>query len=506
MAEIVIIGAGPAGLSAALDAAEAGHSCTLVEASTAVGGMAGSFEVAGQRVDYGSHRLHFALGDRQRARFERLLGDDLQVRPRNGRIRLRDRWIGFPLRTWDLLTHVPPSFGLRVAADIVTSPLRRTTTGRLRRTPGTSLDRPSGPSFHTEVRARLGPTVADEFYGPYARKLYGVEPAALDAELAHRRVSASGVGDVLRRVVRAARPAGRQFLYPRHGYGQLSEAMAAAAVDAGVDLRLNTTVSGIDLSAGGVTVHLRRQGRQTDVDGAGQPGTATESSATPGPGTDANQIVRADAVLSTVPVPTLASIVAPAPPPKVVGALGRCRTRSMVLAYLVVDRDQYTPYDAHYFPGPETVVARLSEPKNYRDGDDPAGQSVICAELPCWSHDDIWHADDTEIAERVATDLEASGLPRVSRTATAIRRLPSVYPVFERATMGDRATVAEWLASLAPSGLISFGRQGLAVIDNLHHVTAMGADAAAALTPEGEVDARRWLDSLDRFAAHVVED
>jgi len=480
MAEVVIIGAGPAGLSAALDATEAGHRCTVVEASGAVGGMAGSFEFAGQRVDYGSHRLHFALGDRQRARFERLLGDDLQIRPRNGRIRLRDRWIGFPLRTWDLLTHVPPSFGLRVAADIVTGPLRRT----------------PGPSFDTEVRARLGPTVADEFYGPYARKLYGVEPVELDAELARRRVSVSGVADVLRRVVRAARPAGRQFLYPRHGYGQLSEAMAAAAADAGVALRLSTSAAGIELGAGGIAVRLRSEARRPGAAAGGAPGAAASAA----------ERLDADAVLSTLPVPTLASIVQPAPPPQVADALARCRTRSMVLAYLAVDRDQYTPYDAHYFPGPETAVARLSEPKNYRDGDDPAGQSVLCAEIPCWSHDDTWNADETGIAELVVADLEASGLPACSPTETAVRRLPSVYPVFERATMGDRAAVAEWLASLAPSGLISFGRQGLAVIDNLHHVTDMGADAASALTPEGEIDASAWLASLGRFAAHVVED
>ncbi len=514
MAEIVIIGAGPAGLSAALDVVESGHRCTLVEASARVGGMAASFEIADQRVDYGSHRLHYAISERQRARFERLLGDDLQIRPRNGRIHLRDRWIGFPLRTWDLLTHIPPSFGLRVAADMVTGPFRRTPTdptrrtaaGRLRRTPSTPLDDPSGPSFDAEVRARLGPTVADEFYGPYARKLYGVEPAELDAELAQRRVSASGVGDVLRRVVRAARPAGRQFLYPRHGYGQLSEAMAAAAVDAGVDLRLNTAAVGIELDVGGVAVRLRPHGRQTNDDGDSRPGTAAENSARPNPGSDANETVRADAVLSTVPVPTLASIMEPAPPPEIAGALGRCRTRSMVLAYLVVDRDQYTPYDAHYFGGPDTVVARLSEPKNYRDGDDPAGQSVLCAEIPCWSHDDVWRADGAEITERVAADLEAMGLPTVSPSETAVRRLPSVYPVFERATMGDRAAVAEWFASLAPSGLISFGRQGLAVIDNLHHVTDMGADAAAALTSTGEISSDAWLASLGRFASHVVED
>ncbi len=66
--------------------------------------------------------------------------------------------------------------------------------------------------------------------------------------------------------------------------------------------------------------------------------------------------------------------------------------------------------------------------------------------------------------------------------------------------------MAEWLASLAPAGLLSFGRQGLAVIDNLHHVTDMGADAASALTPEGEISSDAWLASLERFASHIVED
>ena len=503
MAELVIIGAGPAGLSAALDAAEAGHRCTLVEASGAVGGMAGSFEFAGQRVDYGSHRLHFALGDRQRIRFERLLGDDLQVRPRNGRIRLRNRWIGFPLRTWDLLTHVPPSFGLRVAADMVTGPLRRTPDTRLDHPSGPSfdtevrarlgsLDRSPGRSFDTEIRARLGPTVADEFYGPYARKLYGVEPAELDAELARRRVSAASAGDVLRRMIRTGNASGRQFLYPRRGYGQLSEALAAAAVDAGVDVRLSAAAAGIALGAEGVVVQLQSQERQT--------GETLEA------GTGAQETVSADAVLSTLPIPTLASIVAPTPPPPVIDSLARCRTRSMLLVYLAVERDQYTPYDAHYFGGPDTVVARLSEPKNYRDGDDPAGQTVLCAEIPCWAGDDIWSSDDEQAAALAAADLERCGLPEVSPSMSTVRRLPSVYPVFERATMGDRAAVADWLASLTQRGLISFGRQGLAAIDNLHHVTDMGADAAAALTPEGEISSDAWLASLDRFAGHVVED
>ena len=96
MSRLGVIGAGPAGLAAALAAAEAGHEVVVFEAGETVGGMAGSFDVAGLRVDYGSHRLHAGTDPAFLRRLTDLLGDDLQARERNGRIRLRDRWVAFP--------------------------------------------------------------------------------------------------------------------------------------------------------------------------------------------------------------------------------------------------------------------------------------------------------------------------------------------------------------------------------------------------------------------------
>ena len=463
MAEVVVVGAGPAGLMAALRSAQAGHRCTLLEAGDTVGGMAGSFEVAGQRVDYGSHRLHPATPELFLDLFRSLLGPDLQVRPRHGRIRLQGRWLAFPLRAGDMIRNLPVSFGVRAALDAAASPLRH------RR-------RPTSTSFEEEVTRRLGPAVAREFYVPYARKLYGVEAALLDRELAMRRVSASGAGDVLRRVVRAARPRGRRFLYPRAGYGQLSEALACAAADAGVDVRMRSRVCGLETAGDGVTVRL---------DG----GT-----------------LGADAVLSTMPAPALAGAVEPAPPAEVLEALERCRSRAVVLAYLVVGRDRFTPFDAHYFPGPETRVARLSEPKNYRDGDDPPGQTVLCAEIPCWPGDELWQASDDSIGEMVAGDMERIGLGVPEPWLVEVRRLPAVYPVYETATTGARATLRSWLRSLASGRVVSLGRHGLGVLDNLHHMLAMGEAAAKSLDPDGAVDPAAWSRSLDGFASHVVED
>ena len=206
--------------------ARAGHRVVVSERAPVVGGMAASVDVAGVRADLGSHRLHPSIDPAILAELRGLLGADLQTRPRNGRIRLQGRWIGFPLRTADLVRHLPPAFAIRAVVDAVTGPLRR----------------PRSDTFAEVIRAGLGPTMADGFYLPYAEKLWDHDPGDLDGDLARRRVSAGSPLAIVRRLL-APRPT---FLYPRRGFGPIVEALAAAATAAGAELRLGAEVDRID--------------------------------------------------------------------------------------------------------------------------------------------------------------------------------------------------------------------------------------------------------------------
>ncbi|MDQ3455893.1 MAG: FAD-dependent oxidoreductase [Actinomycetota bacterium] len=123
--DLVVLGGGAAGLTAAWRAALAGRSVRLYERAPAFGGLAASFEVAGVRVDHGSHRLHPATAPYLLADLRELLGEDLQTRSRNGRPRLYDRWVGFPLRPAELAQAVPPSAIRRIVRDAVFEPFRR---------------------------------------------------------------------------------------------------------------------------------------------------------------------------------------------------------------------------------------------------------------------------------------------------------------------------------------------------------------------------------------------
>lgn len=458
MSDIAVLGAGPAGLMAALKAREQGHSVTVFEASDRVGGMAASFDVAGQRVDYGSHRLHPATEPSIMSLIRSLLGDDLQTRERNGRIRLRNKWIGFPLRTLDMAQQLPLTFSASVASDMLTKPFRS----------GKRND------FQSEIQYRLGPTVAKEFYGPYARKLYGVEPDELTTELSDRRVSAAGPSQIFRNAIRAARPAGRIFYYPRRGYGQIAESLAETAITRGVDLRLSSPINQLIIKDSAVGV------------------------------CSTNSVIEVGNVLSSIPLPALTSALQPPPPSEVVDAIATQRTRGMVIAYLVVPRDQYTPFDAHYFPGAETTTARLSEPKNYRTADDPTDVTVLCAELACWVGDELWLSDPKSIGELVEDDLKRADLPTTNHVHCEVQRLGSVYPVYEHSTVQARQTIKNWVGQ--PKRIMSLGRQGLGVPDNLHHVLTMGSRAAEAVNKSGSIDVIEWQRSLGEFSKHVVQD
>ncbi len=450
--DALVVGGGPAGLATALLIARTGRSVALVEASDRLGGMAASVEVAGQRVDLGSHRLHPAASPAARTLLDGLLGDDLQVRTRRGRLRVRDRWVGFPLRTGDLLRSLPPAVTARIAVDLAAGTFRRE----------------RADTYADVVRARLGPTVLAELHGPYAGKVWGRPPDELAGDLARRRIALRGPVDVASRLGRAARPSGRTFLYPRLGYGQVVDRLAEEAVAAGADLR--TGVAPVTVAPGaGPQVVLS--------DGAR---------------------VRPGRVFWTAPLPALVATAGGQP------SAAAVTHRGVALVYLAVDRPRYLPFDAHYVADPAVAFHRLSEPKNYRDGPDPPGRTVLCAEVACTPGDEVWHATPPQLGEKVRAGLDRLDLPDPGPGAVEVVRLGSVYPVLTPESVASVRALLDWAGGLP--GVTLLGRQGLVVADNLHHVLDMAVAAVTCWRADGTWDDAGWAAALARFRDHVVQD
>src|SRR5947199_9005351 len=115
---IVVLGAGPAGLATALRLARQKlFAVTVVERNNSIGGNAGSFLLDGVNVDYGSHRLHATCCEPVLNDIRAMLGPDLLVRVRHGRMCIRGRWVHFPLQPVNLLAHAPAGVLLSALGD-----------------------------------------------------------------------------------------------------------------------------------------------------------------------------------------------------------------------------------------------------------------------------------------------------------------------------------------------------------------------------------------------------
>jgi protoporphyrinogen oxidase len=469
---VVILGAGPAGLGAAYRLARRGGiGATVIERSRVVGGNAGSFELAGQVVDYGSHRLHPACDPEVLRDIQALLGDDLLDRPRHGRIRLRGRWIHFPLKPVDLALRLSPGFAFGVGADVLRKVARF---GRRRTEPET---------FASVLEAGLGQTICRDFYFPYAQKIWGLPPTELAAIQARRRVSAGSIAKMARKVLAAVpgfKPrGGGRFYYPRAGYGQISRAYHRAAEAAGATFVFGAAVSAVERTDDRVlAVGAEQDGRRCRFE--------------------------ADQIWSTIPVSALVEAMRPTAPGAVLDAARRIEFRAMMLIYLVLEQDRFTEYDAHYFPEAAIRISRLSEPKNYGRTGTP-GRTVLCAELPCSPSDPEWDFADDDLGRLVGDALHRAGLPlRAPVKEVVVRRLRQAYPIYRRGYEAHFDAIDVYLDRF--TNLLTFGRQGLFAHDNTHHTLFMAYAAADCLGRDGRFDRGRWHDRRRVFTTHVVED
>ncbi|MBV6521954.1 MAG: hypothetical protein MNPFHGCM_02098 [Gemmatimonadaceae bacterium] len=462
---IVVLGGGPAGCGAAYQLRRTRKArVTLLERGCSLGGNAGSFNWGNQWLDYGSHRLHHAVDPEILTDIRQMLGEDFRDRERHGRIRLRGQWLHFPIQTVDLLRRLDKRFAFGMAADMLKRRFARAN---------------EGDTFASVLLANLGPTMCQNFYFPYARKLWGRDPEVLSGIQARKRVSAGSFGKLLKRLIKP--PGGGHFYYMRKGYGQISTAYADSARALGADILTGWGASRIEPA--------KESGFKWTV-------SATRNGET--------REIHAHHVWSTIPITVLAKMMTPAAPQRVLEAAQQIDFRAMVLVYLQLPVDRFTSTDAHYFPEANVRVTRLSEPKNYFGLSEPGGTTVLCGEYPCAIGDELWSASDDDLAAIMLLDMETAGIPAPKAPLDVhVRRLGQAYPIYVNGYEKPFGVLDDWAAS--QPNLLVYGRQGLFAHDNTHHALYMAYCAVDSLR-DGRFDVGQWAKHRQAFASHVVED
>lgn len=464
---VAILGGGPAGLGLARQILAGNDAASIevevFEANTSVGGLASSFSLDGVVFDHGSHRLHPSVRPDILEVLCDLMPGVLQRRLRHGRIVLGGRFIRFPLRPLDAALRLPWRIKWRLLRDMFVR----------------SRHDDAG-SFAATLESQLGTTLCREFYFPMARKLWGRDPNELDAEQARRRVSVHSPWQIIRRMARQLWIGGRSrsgasFFYPNGGFGRIARALADDVVDRGGKLTTSAPVTGLHQGDSLWRVETRDDDREFDR------------------------------VFSTIPISRLVGLLKPAAPEDVIEAAAALRSRAAVLVCLVLERSQWTSFDAHYVPDPGVSLSRTSEPTHYAAERSAGDRTGVCVEIPCDVGDETWQMSDDELVSRVGREVIRIGLPSLEPLLTSeVRRVPGVYPIYDHGYEVRLAAVRSQI-NRRP-GLVTLGRQGLFAHDNTHHALAMAFAAAECLGSDGSWDEAGWDRACAGFAGHVVED
>jgi protoporphyrinogen oxidase len=434
---VAVLGAGPAGLTAAYRLVERGVPVVCLEAGETVGGLARTVVEDGYRFDLGGHRF-FTKSREVEALWAELLGPELLVRPRLSRIYWRGRFIQYPLRPADVVAKVGPGELVRCIASYARAQLRR----------GAREE-----SFEDWVSARFGKRLFELFFKTYTEKIWGVGTDELRAEWAAQRIADLSLGSAARAALPGRGGDGpksliEEFRYPRLGPGQMWEEMARRVERGGGAVRLRAPVSEIELD-GERVVSVTAGAERMPV----------------------------SAVISSIPLRTAVGIAAPGPAAEVITAAAGLRYRDFLTVALIVEGEPPFPDNWVYVHDPSVRVGRI---QNFRAWSpwmtpDPR-RSCVGLEYFCFRGDELWSKPDSELVALARRELAALGLVDAERVAGGhVVRVPKAYPIYDSAYAERVARIRGWLDGIP--NLQQIGRNGLHRYNNSDHsmLTAMRA-------------------------------
>jgi protoporphyrinogen oxidase len=431
---VVVLGGGPAGLSAAWELTAAGRSVVVVEKGERLGGLCATNEYQGFRFDLGGHR--FISGNRELVeRVQRLMGNDLLRMERRSVIALEGppvRFIDYPLSWRGLRGKLPPRVLARAATDYLAEAAR----GRLRRR--------DDVTFEDWVVHRFGRCLYDLFFGGYTEKLWGIPPTQLSADWAAQRISLLNLADVALRLMgmggATPRTYARAYLYPRLGIGQIFERMAEEVARRGGQVVTRASARRFRLRDGRVEAVVIEQ----EADG-------------PLPGEERE--IPCEAVISTMPLPDLVAALGGDSPEREQSAC-RLRYRGVRFLNLLLDLPDFSENTWIYVPHSRCRMTRIQEPRRRSPEMAPPGKTSLMLEIPCSPGDAVWRMTKEELLELGLSELEILGFDVRERLIDAfVVSTPHAYPIYTLDYREHRDRLLGFVEHV--ENLITAGRQGL---------------------------------------------
>ncbi len=453
MSETLIIGAGPAGLTAAYELMKAGSKSTIIEADTQVGGLSRTVNHRGYRFDIGGHRF-FSKVPLINQVWDEILREDFLVRPRLSRIYYRDHFFDYPLKAMNAVAGLGPVEAMLVMLSYAKARLASSK---------------EESNFEQWVSNRFGYRLYEIFFKTYTEKVWGIPCNEISADWAVQRIKNLSLQEALRNALLGSGKAkdGQvittlidQFHYPRFGPGMMWERCQEQLSSQGTD-----TIRGVK-----VEKIRHRKGRVDCVYGRTRSGEMVEFDA--------------DHLISTMPLRSLIQAMDPAPPDEVLQAAANLRYRDYLTAVLMVKREDVFPDNWIYIHSPEVKMGRIQNYKNWSPHMVPdQSRTSLGLEYFLWDKDEEWNWSEDRLIELGIRECVQLGLVERDEVEDGtVVRMKKAYPVYDQKYNESVATVRRFLESLA--NIQTVGRNGLHRYNNQDHSMLTGIYAARNILGE----------------------
>ena len=438
--QVVVIGAGPAGLTAAYQLTKSGVTPIVLESDKVVGGISRTAQADGWRFDIGGHRFFTKVQPVEDLWHEILSDDEFLQRPRMSRIYYNGKYYDYPIKPLNALRNL----GVIEATRCVLSYL------------WVRVNPPKDRSMlEGYIAADYGWRLYNHFFKTYNEKLWGVPASSISADFAAQRIKGMSLVDALWEPIRS-KIFGRRdkasqvtsliedFQYPKYGPGMMWERCRDLIEAKGVSVEMKTRVVGINHADGlAVSVTTEHDGEQREVP--------------------------ADHVISSMPFPHLLRAMQPPVPDEVRAAADGLTFRDFLTVALVIPEEDGFPDNWIYIHAPEVKVGRIQNFGSWSPYLVKDGRTCLGLEYFVFEGDELWNSPDADLIEQAKRELTILGLADASRVeAGYVLRMPKAYPVYDETYKENVLVLRKWLETNAPN-VHPVGRNGMHKYNNQDH-------------------------------------
>ena len=431
---VVIIGGGPAGLTAAYELSKHNVPAVVLEADNIVGGISRTVNYKGYLFDIGGHRFFSKCAEVNQI-WEEILHGQFLERPRLSRIYYRHKFFYYPLKPRNALLGLGPLEAMRIVASYAWSRVN---------------PHPKEDNLEEWVSNRFGKRLYEIFFKTYTEKVWGVPCTEIRAEWAAQRIRGLSLTTAIKNALFGQKkPKVKtlidKFHYPARGPGQMWETLTEMLRERGYPVLMERPVIRIAHDGTKVT-HLVTRSAQGEQKFAGSH------------------------FISSMPIRELVNALDPPPPPDVHKAANSLRYRDFLIVSLIVNRKDITPDNWIYIHESKVKVGRIQNFKNWSPAmvPDPS-KTCLGMEYFVFENDELWSSPDDKLIEMAKREIEQLGLAKASEIEDGcVVRMPKAYPMYDADWHQQVQLIRHWIEQNLPN-LQLVGRNGMHKYNNQDH-------------------------------------